>query len=341
MFGKSDFFEEQVRRFSVPGSNSHVHVLLHSTNGDGSADNNAVECPEPFDLTERMWICRLPDMLRDIVYKACESPGEPYQEAFRQYGQLYTIALFMGAAAPGTIANWDGYKHITRFVTFAQLVRPTCMGFGNTAVLTFSPNGEFEQAVPGPCRGITEQAFIVSGARNWLSHPECKIVRDLLTNADIHSLPDRVVRANWNLQHSAYQYFFEVRTLLVVSAAESLIHVRTNERAKNSPGTGKQFKDRIVQLATQVGISFGKQDAEAVWDHRSDIAHGRDPWASRRDGKGTAQQPPELTKNEPVVNRYLTLEQILRAAVLKCLMEPAFSAQFESDDSVAKNYPVQ
>jgi len=53
-FGKPTFFEEQVRRFSASGSNSHVHVLLHSTNGNDSTDPGAVECLEPFELAERM-----------------------------------------------------------------------------------------------------------------------------------------------------------------------------------------------------------------------------------------------------------------------------------------------
>lgn len=341
MFGKPDFFEEKLRKFSVLGSNSSVHVLLHSTNGDGTADLDAAPPSEPFHLAEQMWICRLPDRLQEVVYRACESPGEPYQEAHRQYGQLYTITAFMGPPAPGTITSWDGYGHITRFVTFAQLVHPTCMGFGNTAVLTFGSNGEFERAVPGPCRGITEQAFIATGTRNWLSQSECETVKDLLTHSDVNKLPKRVSRAHWNVQHAAYQYFFEVRTLLVVSAVEALIHVRAKGPGRNSSGTGAQFKARTVQLAEKLKIPFTKEDADAAWDHRSDIAHGRDPWASRREGRGTAQQPLELTRNEPVVKRYLTLEQILRTAVLKCLKEPAFAAQFESDESVARNYPLQ
>ena len=208
-FGKPTFFEEQLRRFSASGSNSHVHVLLHSTNGNNSADPGAVECLEPFELAARMWICRLPDYLRDVIYKACESPGEPYQEAHRQYGQLYAVALFVGPLVPGLITNWDGYGHITRFVTFSQLVHPTSIGFGNTAVLTFDPDGKFQQATPGPCRGITEQAFTVPNMRNWLSQSECEAVKSLLVNANVDKLPTRVSRAHWNVQHAAYQYFFE------------------------------------------------------------------------------------------------------------------------------------
>ena len=58
--GKPEFFEAQVQRFSVPGKNSHVHVLLHSTNGNNSVDLDAVERLEPFKLADKIWIsaCR-------------------------------------------------------------------------------------------------------------------------------------------------------------------------------------------------------------------------------------------------------------------------------------------
>ena len=312
-FGKPEFFEEQLRRFSVPGRRSYVHVLLHSTNGNDAVDPDAVQCLEPFRLTDRIWICRMPDYLRDVVYKACESPGEPYEPPHRQYGQLYTIALFMGPPEIGTVTSWDGYAYLSKVITYSQLVHPTSIGFGNTAVLIFGPDGEFEQARPGPCRGFTEQAFTVPNTRNWLSQSECEAVKDLFENADMDKLPDRVTRAHWSIQHAAYQYFFEVRTLLVTSGLDALVHVRT---PGNRLSTGAQFTNRTVQLAIDLGVSFTMDDAKAVWEHRSDIAHGRDPWAFLKDANGKIPQPPKLTKNDDVVRRYMAAEQILRSAIL-------------------------
>ncbi len=336
-FGKPEFFEKQLCRFSVPGRRSHVHVLLHSTNGNDADDRQAVQCLEPFKLADRMWICRMPDYLRDIVYKACESPGEPYEAAHRQYGQLYTIVLFMGPPEIGTVTSWDGYGYLSRVVTYSQLVHPTSIGFGNTAVLIFGPDGDFEQARPGPCRGYTEQAFTVPDTRNWLSQSECETVKDLLDNADMDKLPDRVARAHWSIQHAAYQYFLEVRTLLVASGLDALVHVRTHGKRLS---TGAQFTNRTVQLATDLGVSFTMDDAKAVWEHRSDIAHGRDPWAFLKDANGKMPQPPRLSKSDEVVRRYMAAEQILRAAILKCLTEPNFAAKFASDDTVERAYPV-
>src|ERR1039458_4859710 len=154
-FGSPEFFNEQLRRFSAPGSSSQVHVLLHSTNGNDAADPGALECVEPFALGDRLWLCRLPERLRDAVYKACEPQGEPYEPAHRQYGQLYSVALFMGAMLPGLITSWDGYGHITKFVNYSQLVHPTSIGFANTAVLTFDTEGNFRQASACPCSGRT------------------------------------------------------------------------------------------------------------------------------------------------------------------------------------------
>ena len=336
-FGKPEFFEEQLRRFSVPGRRSHVHVLLHSTNGNHADDPDAVQCVEPFSLADRIWICRMPDYLRDIVYKACESPGEPYEPAHRQYGQLYTISLFMGPPEIGTITSWDGYGYLSKIVTYSQLVHPTSIGFGNSSVLIFGPDVEFEQARPGPCRGFTEQAFTVPDTRNWLTQSECEKVKDLFDNADMDRLPDRVARAHWSIQHAAYQYFFEVRTLLVASGLDALVHVRTPGKRLS---TGAQFTNRTVQLAIDLGVSLTMDDARAVWEHRSDIAHGRDPWAFLKDANGKMPQPPKLTKNDEVVRRYMAAEQILRSAILKCLTEPDFAAKFASDDTVERAYPV-
>jgi len=36
----------------------------------------------------------------------------------------------------------------------------------------------------------------------------------------------------------------------------------------------------------------------------------------------------------------MAAEQILRAAILKCLMEPNFASKFDSDDTVETAYPV-
>jgi hypothetical protein len=333
-FGKPEFFEEMVRRFTAPGSNSKVHVLLHSTNGNDSLDEGAVTPEEPFELADRIWLCKLPDELRDTVYRLCEPSDEPVQEVHRQYGQLYTAALFMGPNSPGVLGGWDGYGYLSKFVTFSQLLHPTSIGFGNTAIFTFGPDGKLLRSEAGPCRGITGQAFVVPNTRNWLSMAECERLKNLFHNTNLDALPDRVARAHWSVQHAAYQYFFEVRTLLVASGLDALVHARTSGK---DPTTSAQFIDRTVALAKELGIPFTTDDANGVWTHRSDVSHGRDPWEAVKKQSG---KPPELTKDTPLVKRYMACEQILRSTVLKCLAEPKFASKFKSDQAVANAYPV-
>jgi hypothetical protein len=338
-FGSPDFFDEQVQRMTRAGHRSQVHVLLHSTNGNDGHDPGATECIEPFAAGgNTLWLCRLPDKLRDALYKACEPRGEPPEEAYGTIGQLYTVALFMGPLLPGTIASWDGYGYITKFVSYSQLVHPTSIGFGNTAVLYFDDTGTFTSASAGPCRGITEHAFIVPDSRNWLSKEECETIKLLFDTADLDKLPDRVARAHWSVQHAAYQYFFEVRTMLVASGLDALLHVWDS---KPRIGTGKQFTDRTVLLAQELGINLTPTDAKALWEHRSDVSHGRDPWHSVRDHDDPKWQMPKITKNEPWVKRYLLGDEILRRTVLKCLTDSQFAAKFASDDTVAAAYPVK
>ena len=337
MFGTGEFFTELVKRFSVPGSGTHVHVLLHSTNGIDAQEAGAEQCEEPFEINARLWICRLPNELRDAVYKACEPPGEPYESAFRQYGQLYTISMFLGSNTPGTITSWDGYGLVTKVVAFSQLIHPTSIGFASTAVLRFDDDGSFRQATPGPCRGITEHAFVIPGMRNWLSKSECERIKDLYSSTDFGSLPERVARAHWNVQHAAFQFFFEVRTMLVAAGLDALVHVRNEAKGI---GTGQQFTERTVTLAKDLGVQFTTDDAKALWEHRSDVAHGRDPWQSIRDPNDPKWQVPELRRNDPMVRRYHAGEEILRRTVLKCLTDQQFADRFASDDAVKKSYPI-
>jgi hypothetical protein len=337
-FGSQEFFTELVRRFSATDSDSSAHVLLHSTNGQDAREPGAVPPPEPFEIGHNLWICRLPDQLRDIVYGICEPRDEPAEKFYRQYGQLYTIALFMGPSQTGVISSWDGYGLLSKFVTLSQLVHPTSIGFGNTAILHFDSKSDFKRASPGPCRGVSEHAFTLPETRNWLSVRECEQIKSLFYSSDFNKLSDRVGRALWNFQYAAYQYFFEVRTMLITSGIEALVHVRTI--AKRKIGTGEQFTKRVVELAFEVAVRFTETDAREVWEHRSDVVHGRDPWDDLRKAQTGFQIPRDLKKGDPLVTRYLACEKILGLVVLRCLRDPAFAAKFASDQSVEKAFPI-
>jgi hypothetical protein len=163
-----------------------------------------------------------------------------------------------------------------------------------------------------------------------------------MEKARLDKVPDRVARANWNFQHSAYQYFFEVRSLLVVLGLEALVHTRSPslKRQRQRVGTGQQFITRTKRLAKLLDVPFTAADAKAVWEHRSHVAHGRDPWAARQNARGGLQSPPQLTKNNKEVQRYLRADYLLRTGILKCLLDDQFVTKFASDETVDKYFPL-
>ena len=100
--------------------------------------------------------------------------------------------------------------------------------------------------------------------------------------------------------------------------------------------TSRQFKERIVLLASDLCIPFTKSDAGAVWGHRSDVVHGRDPWAAMRAAQIGFQIPATLAKNNPMVIRYVACEQHFRSTALKRLTDPALIVQTWSQSRLAK-----
>ena len=206
MFGSETDFHDLVNRYSGSG-NSSVYVVLHSTNGVAGADQDAESCEDAFEVAKDLWVCRIPSVLRDAVYEACESPGSPPLKPHRQYGQLYTLALFNGPWASGQVRG-DRDAEMNTLVSLAQLVHQMTLGFANSARLDFGPDGKFIEAIPHACRGVTEQAFMVADQRNWLSRAEIEQVRELYGIGFTH-LPEKLKRANWHLQHAFFQYFFE------------------------------------------------------------------------------------------------------------------------------------
>jgi len=96
----------------------------------------------------------------------------------------------------------------------------------------------------------------------------------------------------------------------------------------------------VYHIGAGAGAGGTADGAKAVWDHRSDVAHGRDPWAARQNARKGPQQPPDLMKDDPTVRRYLQAEQLLRATILKCPTDRPFAAMFNSDASVEQVFPV-
>lgn len=185
MFGDDDFFRKQVLANSGRG-NSSVHVLLHSTAPDIESNEDVPTYDDPLLLEDRLWLCRVPKDIQDVIYTACESGSVPAVNPFRQYRQLYTAAYFQGPWMAGNIASWDPYGRITQFFNMSQLVHRTSTGFANTATLTLL-DVAFPTLVAGELAGYIggalpvrasyldifgTETFLVSGSLTSVATPE-------------------------------------------------------------------------------------------------------------------------------------------------------------------------
>ena len=132
-------------------------------------------------------------------------------------------------------------------------------------------------------------------------------------------LPDRASRALWYHEYAVRTYYVEIRWVLVSTALEALIHVGKRD-------SGRQFKSRVSQLANELGVrGFGVAEAEAVWSHRSTLAHG--------------QMLGQLS--EPDRRLYELMEMTLRLAIPHALEDDQFAATLKDGEEIKKRWPIR
>ena len=126
----------------------------------------------------------------------------------------------------------------------------------------------------------------------------------------------------------------------MVTGLEALVHARIQSATgQRGPGTTKQFIERTTMLAEMLGESYTRDDAQYVYEHRSDVAHRRDPWSARLDPRERQEQV-VLSESIEVVKMYLKAERLLRSTIIRCIADTAFANIFQTDASVAAALPV-
>lgn len=90
-------------------------------------------------------------------------------------------------------------------------------------------------------------------------------------------------------------------------------------------GSTKQFKNRVSQLATELGVTgLDSVEAGKAYSHRSTLAHGQ----------GLAQLSPSDRQ------LYEAMETTLRLAILRAIDDPQFATILIDDDAIRKRWPI-
>ena len=279
----------------------------------------------PFQLTESIRLDLLEQDTTDKVMDACEPSGIwRVRRPVRQFTQLYT---FIRQPVPaGGRYNWDEDDQLQSCIALSRLVHPTSISLEYSARVFHDWEGKIVEVCPGPVTGPASYAYTLPDCRDWLVDDDLGHLKRLMNGTPWTKLPARLQRALWYHEMAAASWRVDIWWTLTCTALEALIHT---DRLR----TTKQFTSRIPLLAGEVGImNFSEKDAEDAYEYRSRMAHGG-TLADLRNMTPTHYDSIEL----PL---YRKTQDILREAIRKSILTPAFASIFLTDDSVRSHWPL-
>jgi hypothetical protein len=267
-----------------------------------------------FNLNDEIWIERLDTELAKNIQTACE-PSNFNIANLPWDRHLYAFVR----SVPTELRKYQGTEALFATIALSRLIHPTSIGSRYVAVVFHQ--GKNIQAVQ--FGGISPDAAISSGQRDWLSVEDGENLRKLMVWVpETKPMHKRIHRAYWNHEYAMRSYYLDMRWTIVVSGLESLVSVFNGKG-----GTGKQFREGVGKLASELKVIFGPNELKIAWDMRSQIAHGQD----------FLHSVTVLPQNQHT-DLYRKLEEVLRSAVRRCLLDDMFAKRFQDDATVEKEW---
>jgi hypothetical protein len=260
------------------------------------------------DLAPSLYIERLPGEINRITKAACLCRGHNW-DLKSVMPTLY--AFVMDTEDPD---KWDATQKLQTAVALSRICHPTSIGLEFSAKVFGAGVRQADYVVvPSLIGGHGSQAFIPDPSkRNWLTASDVAELPVLIEN--LPKAPERVARAFWFHEYCTRTEHVPVRFALAVTALEALVHV---ERFRST----RQFVAGIRGLASDCGVAFGEDVAAEVYDHRSRYAHG-------------------VSVRNEAIPLLTDVETLLRVALHRLLLDPSYSAMFDSDDSIRSRFPL-
>ncbi len=265
-----------------------------------------------FQLANDIWITELDYHLAEEVMDCCEPRVFGMPKPVRQSPQLYAFVRLN--CAEGSIWDWHPDQQLEQSVALSRLVHPTSIPLSLHAKISVDSNAKLLELIP--IETALHGAWIADpDGRDWLTEDDARQLRDLAARLPL-SVPKRVSRALWYFEMAARNYFADIRWTLVATGLEALVHT-DKERSTY------QFKTRTSKLADFLKMTkFTSDAALSFYDLRSQLSHGQ--------GLGTlavAQQ--EL---------YREGEDVLRAILLRAILDASFASTFADSASIVLNW---
>jgi len=298
-------------------------VAIHTNFGIFGNEEETTKFPpiqQRVNLSKEMWLGQLDSETARLVMDTCEPRVLGAPLPFRQFAQLYSFVRELPEQTD--LYRWDDDNELTAVVGLSRLIHPTFIGFAYAARLAYEADG-VKQIFPAQIKGISPEAFLSPNRkRDWLTEADASRLRDL--RPLLHQqLPKRLHNALWHHEYACRTYFLDHRWTLVCTGLEALLHT---DQVRNTA----QFTRRVPALAAEVGVSISEAEADEGYDLRSRLAHGVSFLSS-----GTGQGP---TTSQ--LQLYDRLEDTLRAAVLRGMLDKSFGNIFSEEDQIRTRWPI-
>ena len=271
-----------------------------------------------FDLTTDIWIERLDTKLAKKIIRACE----PTPYGINVADDDHHLYAWVRPVPSNESKRYEGLQLLLATIALSRLVHPTTTGVRYCALVSdLSPDAAWIQ--PIPIIGVSPDVVTGPNARDWLTESEGLEVRSLMVWMSKY-MHKRVHRAYWNHEYSLRTHELDIRWPLVVGGFEALLSTDDKDATW-------QFTDRVSQLASEFNIGLTEEELKKIYKVRSRLVHG--------DSFLFALESTVPAVDQPVL--YQKLEDLLRLAIRRCLVDGAFHDCFKDRGTVKARWPLR
>lgn len=287
----------------------------------------------PVELGRGVRIDRLSHEDSELVMNACTPRGH-YFAPIRQFGQRYSFVLDVDPSEYEEHPfRWDRDGVLYDAFTLSRLVRDHAHSLEYAARIVDFEDGTqtvvYTTIAPG-----RRAAYRLRRNREWLDPKEGAELQNLLT-AYWAATPEpltRVSKAIWRAEYASSIAWGDLAVPFLASGLECLLKT---ERF----GATRQFVGRVPALAAEVGAENVDEDlAERIYDARSAWIHGAH--VELFSGKRDESAGPATREQWEVFAEIARVQDVLRAAVRRCIEDDEFRAIFAEDDSIRERWPI-
>jgi hypothetical protein len=275
-----------------------------------------------------------------MVINACTPRGHYFFPVY-QFGQRYSFIREIDLEErERDHYNWDPNRVLWNALVLSRLVRDN--GYSTQFAARIADYEDGQQSMAYTLESESKHVYRLREDRDWLDAPEGEELGALLAAYwDIEDqLAGRVRRAMWRAEYASWLAWADLVVPVVVSGLESLLNT-------DPESVTAQFTHRVPALAEAVGVDGVSRglckrmyEARSAWIHGSHVrlfASGAERVQQQQSG---VQTGPASSKERDVLTQIAVLQGLLRAAVRRCLEDPAFHGIFEESERIRERWPV-